>query len=100
LVPRLLEIFDLVPIYKQHILSPVKVSFFLGVAKRRLLKGSGIVAAHILLVLLCRRKELLHFGPHIHLHDQHSVPFPFPRGEKRKAEILLRADVNKRLIKV
>jgi hypothetical protein len=51
-------------------------------------------------VLLCRRKELLHFGPHIHLHDQHSIQFPFPRCEKRKAEILLRADGNKRLIKV
>jgi hypothetical protein len=42
--------------YKQHILSPVKVSFLsFFAATRRLIKMSGIVvAAHILFVLLYR----------------------------------------------
>jgi hypothetical protein len=34
-------------------------------------------------VLFCRRKELLHSRIHIHLHDQYSIPFPFPHCEKR-----------------
>jgi hypothetical protein len=36
-----------------------------------------VVVAHILSLLLLRRKELLHFGLHIHLQGQYSVQFPF-----------------------
>jgi hypothetical protein len=36
----------------------------------------------ILFVLLCQRKELLHFGLHIYLQRQYFIPFPFPHCEK------------------
>jgi hypothetical protein len=35
-----------------------------------------VIAAHGLVVLSCRRKDLLHFGLHILLQDQYPVPFP------------------------
>jgi hypothetical protein len=47
---------------------------------------------------LCRQKELLHSGLHIHLQDQYSIPFSFLRCDKRMAGIPLRVDSNKRLI--
>jgi hypothetical protein len=61
------------------------------------IKSGIIVAAHIIFVLLCPRKELLHFVLHVHLQGQYSTPFTFLHCEKRKAEIL-RAVRNKHLI--
>jgi hypothetical protein len=85
--------------YKQHILSPAEVTFF-GVVTRRLMKMKyHCCPVHILFVLLCRRKELLHFGLNVHLQDQYSIPFPFLHCDKCKTEIL-RADSNRRLIQV
>jgi hypothetical protein len=50
-------------------------------------------------VLLCRRKELLLTGLHIHLQGQYSILFLFQHCEKRMAETLLRVDRNRRSIK-
>jgi hypothetical protein len=38
-------------------------------------------SSHIL-VLLCRRKELLHLGLHFHLKGEYFIPFTFPHCEK------------------
>jgi hypothetical protein len=74
----------LAPKYKQHGLSPAEVRF-ISVSRNTPTnkKWNGIVvAAHILFALLYWRKELLHFGLHIHLQGQYYIPFPFPRCEK------------------
>jgi hypothetical protein len=82
-----------------HILLLAKI-IFLSVSKHAgYYKWSDIVvAAHIIFVLLCRGKDLLHFGLHINLQSQYSIPFPFLHYEKSKAEISLTVDRNKRLL--